>query len=139
MVMRRVMVVCQISLDVLVEMGHKELKEIGINAYGHRHKIIKAVERLLSGPQSTYTHTRKHTHTHTHTLTHTHTHTLTRVHKRVPSILPYTSTSLHTLSSPQSSVQCLQGLWQTDSPVAKAPHVLFTPPSNSPHCIFNTA
>ncbi|XP_031416703.1 poly [ADP-ribose] polymerase tankyrase-2 isoform X2 [Clupea harengus] len=42
----------QISLDVLVEMGHKELKEIGINAYGHRHKIIKAVERLLSGPQS---------------------------------------------------------------------------------------
>ncbi|XP_076154617.1 poly [ADP-ribose] polymerase tankyrase-2-like isoform X3 [Alosa pseudoharengus] len=42
----------QITLDVLVEMGHKELKEIGINAYGHRHKIIKAVERLLSGPQS---------------------------------------------------------------------------------------
>ena len=58
------MVVCQISLDVLVEMGHKELKEIGINAYGHRHKIIKAVERLLSGPQSTYTHTRKHTRLH---------------------------------------------------------------------------
>uniref|UniRef100_A0A673NBU5 Poly [ADP-ribose] polymerase n=1 Tax=Sinocyclocheilus rhinocerous TaxID=307959 RepID=A0A673NBU5_9TELE len=42
----------QIALDVLVEMGHKELKEIGINAYGHRHKIIKGVERLISGPQS---------------------------------------------------------------------------------------
>uniref|UniRef100_A0A671RGS2 Poly [ADP-ribose] polymerase n=1 Tax=Sinocyclocheilus anshuiensis TaxID=1608454 RepID=A0A671RGS2_9TELE len=42
----------QITLDVLVEMGHKELKEIGINAYGHRHKIIKGVERLISGPQS---------------------------------------------------------------------------------------
>ncbi|KAK7123067.1 hypothetical protein R3I94_019998 [Phoxinus phoxinus] len=42
----------QISLDVLVEMGHKELKEIGISAYGHRHKIIKGVERLISGPQS---------------------------------------------------------------------------------------
>ncbi|XP_051523542.1 poly [ADP-ribose] polymerase tankyrase-2 isoform X1 [Myxocyprinus asiaticus] len=42
----------QINLDVLVEMGHKELKEIGINAYGHRHKIIKGVERLMSGPQS---------------------------------------------------------------------------------------
>ncbi|XP_051959075.1 poly [ADP-ribose] polymerase tankyrase-2-like isoform X2 [Xyrauchen texanus] len=42
----------QINLDVLVEMGHKELKEIGINAYGHRHKIIKGVERLISGPQS---------------------------------------------------------------------------------------
>lgn len=43
----------KITLDVLVEMGHKELKEIGINAYGHRHKIIKGVERLISGPQST--------------------------------------------------------------------------------------
>ncbi|MEE6485606.1 hypothetical protein FKM82_014347 [Ascaphus truei] len=41
----------QITLDVLVEMGHKELKEIGINAYGHRHKIIKCVERLISGQQ----------------------------------------------------------------------------------------
>lgn len=29
----------QITLDVLVDMGHKELKEIGINAYGHRHKL----------------------------------------------------------------------------------------------------
>uniref|UniRef100_A0A4W6EP58 Poly [ADP-ribose] polymerase n=1 Tax=Lates calcarifer TaxID=8187 RepID=A0A4W6EP58_LATCA len=38
----------QITLDVLVEMGHRELKEIGINAYGHRHKIIKGVERLIS-------------------------------------------------------------------------------------------
>ncbi|XP_059387765.1 poly [ADP-ribose] polymerase tankyrase-2-like isoform X2 [Carassius carassius] len=42
----------QITLDVLVEMGHKELKEIGIIAYGHRHKIIKGAERLISGPQS---------------------------------------------------------------------------------------
>ncbi|XP_029953506.1 poly [ADP-ribose] polymerase tankyrase-2-like [Salarias fasciatus] len=42
----------QITLDVLVEMGHCELKEIGINAFGHRHKIIKGVERLISGPQS---------------------------------------------------------------------------------------
>ncbi|XP_033182700.1 arf-GAP with Rho-GAP domain, ANK repeat and PH domain-containing protein 3-like isoform X2 [Anabas testudineus] len=33
-------------------MGHHELKEIRINAYGHRHKIIKGVERLVSGPQS---------------------------------------------------------------------------------------
>ncbi|XP_053367381.1 poly [ADP-ribose] polymerase tankyrase-2-like isoform X2 [Clarias gariepinus] len=42
----------QITLDVLVEMGHKELKEIGITAYGHRHKIIKGVERFITGPQS---------------------------------------------------------------------------------------
>ncbi|XP_007894883.1 poly [ADP-ribose] polymerase tankyrase-2 isoform X1 [Callorhinchus milii] len=41
----------QITLDVLFEMGHKELKEIGINAYGHRHKIIKGVERLIAGQQ----------------------------------------------------------------------------------------
>uniref|UniRef100_A0A674C330 Poly [ADP-ribose] polymerase n=1 Tax=Salmo trutta TaxID=8032 RepID=A0A674C330_SALTR len=41
----------QISLDVLADMGHEELKEIGINAYGHRHKLIKGVERLLGGQQ----------------------------------------------------------------------------------------
>ncbi len=32
-------------------MGHEELKEIGINAYGHRHKLIKGIERLLGGQQ----------------------------------------------------------------------------------------
>lgn len=42
-------------------MGHRELKEIGIIAYGHRHKIIKGVERLISGPQSEDTHTHVHT------------------------------------------------------------------------------
>lgn len=44
-------VVSQITLDVLADMGHEELKEIGINAYGHRHKLIKGVERLLGGQQ----------------------------------------------------------------------------------------
>ncbi|XP_064833770.1 poly [ADP-ribose] polymerase tankyrase-1 isoform X5 [Oncorhynchus masou masou] len=41
----------QISLDVLADMGHEELKDIGINAYGHRHKLVKGVERLLRGQQ----------------------------------------------------------------------------------------
>ncbi|XP_041370759.1 poly [ADP-ribose] polymerase tankyrase-1-like [Gigantopelta aegis] len=43
----------QITMDILVEMGHEELKDIGINAYGHRHKILKGVEKLVSskGPQ----------------------------------------------------------------------------------------
>ncbi|XP_030647094.1 tankyrase, TRF1-interacting ankyrin-related ADP-ribose polymerase b isoform X2 [Chanos chanos] len=41
----------QISLDVLADMGHEELKEIGVNAYGHRHKLIKGTERLLGGQQ----------------------------------------------------------------------------------------
>lgn len=30
-------------------MGHEELKEIGIHAFGHRHKILKAVKEKLSG------------------------------------------------------------------------------------------
>lgn len=30
-----------ITVDVLAEMGHEELKQIGVHAYGHRHKIIK--------------------------------------------------------------------------------------------------
>lgn len=37
----------KITLDVLAEMGHTELKDIGITAYGHRHKLIKAAERLV--------------------------------------------------------------------------------------------
>lgn len=36
----------EITVDVLAEMGHAELKEIGVTAYGNRHKIIKAAERL---------------------------------------------------------------------------------------------
>lgn len=51
----------QISLDVLADMGHEELKEIGINAYGHRHKLIKGIERLLGGQQGQEAHTHTHT------------------------------------------------------------------------------
>lgn len=36
-----------ISMDILAEMGHEELKQIGVAAYGHRHKILKGVEKLL--------------------------------------------------------------------------------------------
>ena len=32
-----------------MDMGHEELKEIGIHAFGHRHKILKAVKEKLSG------------------------------------------------------------------------------------------
>jgi tankyrase len=38
----------QITMDILIEMGHDELKDIGINAYGHRHKILKGVEKLMT-------------------------------------------------------------------------------------------
>ncbi|KAK4337151.1 hypothetical protein RND71_043369 [Anisodus tanguticus] len=36
-----------ITIDILAEMGHEELKQIGVAAYGHRHKLLKAVEKLL--------------------------------------------------------------------------------------------
>jgi tankyrase len=35
-----------ITLDILAEMTHNDLKEIGINAYGERHKLLKGIERL---------------------------------------------------------------------------------------------
>ncbi|KAG1652408.1 Tankyrase-1 [Nymphon striatum] len=38
----------QITMDILLEMGHDELKLIGVNAYGHRHKIIKGLEKAYS-------------------------------------------------------------------------------------------
>jgi tankyrase len=31
----------QITVDILSEMGHEDLKQIGIHAFGHRHKLIK--------------------------------------------------------------------------------------------------
>ena len=37
-----------ITMDILMETGHTELKEVGINAYGYRHRILKGVERLIS-------------------------------------------------------------------------------------------
>ena len=39
----------QISVEILSEMGHEDLKQIGITAYGHRHKLIKGLEKLMSG------------------------------------------------------------------------------------------
>lgn len=36
----------QITMDILVEMKHEELKDIGITAYGHRFKILKGIEKL---------------------------------------------------------------------------------------------
>uniref|UniRef100_A0A1I8I1A6 Poly [ADP-ribose] polymerase n=1 Tax=Macrostomum lignano TaxID=282301 RepID=A0A1I8I1A6_9PLAT len=38
----------KIGIDVLVEMGHEDLKEIGVSAFGHRHRILKGIERLRS-------------------------------------------------------------------------------------------
>jgi tankyrase len=38
----------QITMDVLIDMGHDELKDIGVHAYGHRHKIIKGAKEQLT-------------------------------------------------------------------------------------------
>ena len=38
----------QITLDILAEMGHDDLKQIGVSAYGYRHKLIKGIEKLIS-------------------------------------------------------------------------------------------
>ena len=38
----------QITLDILAEMGHEDLKQVGISAYGYRHKLIKGMDKLLS-------------------------------------------------------------------------------------------
>lgn len=38
----------QITLDILAEMEHEDLKQIGITAYGYRHKLIKGMEKLVS-------------------------------------------------------------------------------------------
>ncbi|CAH8475125.1 unnamed protein product [Heterobilharzia americana] len=37
-----------VTMDILLEMGHEELKELGVTVYGHRHKIIKGVQRWRS-------------------------------------------------------------------------------------------
>lgn len=36
----------QITLEILAEMGHEDLKQVGVTAYGYRHKILKGVATL---------------------------------------------------------------------------------------------
>ncbi|CAL8079146.1 unnamed protein product [Calicophoron daubneyi] len=35
----------EITMDILAEMGHTELKELGVSVYGHRHRIIKRMQQ----------------------------------------------------------------------------------------------
>ena len=41
----------EITLDILPELGHDDLKEIGINAFGHRHIIIKGLSKSCPVPE----------------------------------------------------------------------------------------
>ncbi|XP_014295007.1 poly [ADP-ribose] polymerase tankyrase isoform X2 [Microplitis demolitor] len=43
----------QITLDILAEMGHEDLKQVGVTAYGYRHKLIKGMDKLLNSATST--------------------------------------------------------------------------------------
>lgn len=43
----------QIGLDILAEMGHEDLKQVGVSAYGYRHKLIKGMEKLLNSAAAT--------------------------------------------------------------------------------------
>ncbi|KAH8384004.1 hypothetical protein KR009_011649 [Drosophila setifemur] len=36
----------QITLDILAEMGHDDLKQVGVSAYGFRHKILKGIAQM---------------------------------------------------------------------------------------------
>lgn len=38
----------QITLEILAEMGHEELKQVGVKPYGFRHKILKGITTLRS-------------------------------------------------------------------------------------------
>ena len=38
----------QITLDILAEMGHEDLKQVGVSAYGYRHKLLKGMDKLLN-------------------------------------------------------------------------------------------
>ena len=38
----------QVTIDILLEMGHEELKQIGVHAYGHRHRLLKGNYLLLA-------------------------------------------------------------------------------------------
>jgi tankyrase len=38
----------QISLEILAEMTHEDLKGIGVVAYGHRHLLLKGVDKIRS-------------------------------------------------------------------------------------------
>ncbi|KAL7037562.1 hypothetical protein ACKWTF_009276 [Chironomus riparius] len=38
----------QITLEILTEMGHEDLKNVGVTAYGYRHKILKGIAGMKS-------------------------------------------------------------------------------------------
>lgn len=44
----------QITLEILTEMGHEDLKQVGVSAYGFRHKILKGIAQLRATTGTCY-------------------------------------------------------------------------------------
>jgi tankyrase len=44
----------QITLDILAEMGHEDLKTVGVSAFGYRHKILKSIVSMKSNRGCTF-------------------------------------------------------------------------------------
>lgn len=44
----------QITLEILTEMGHEDLKQVGVSAYGFRHKILKGIAQLKATTGNQY-------------------------------------------------------------------------------------
>lgn len=36
----------QITMEILAEMSHEDLKQVGVSAYGFRHKILKGIAAI---------------------------------------------------------------------------------------------
>ncbi|TPP66477.1 Poly (ADP-ribose) polymerase [Fasciola gigantica] len=45
----------EVTMDILAEMGHAELRELGVSVYGHRHKIIKGIQRWRASSSNSTT------------------------------------------------------------------------------------
>lgn len=45
----------QITMEILAEMGHEDLKQVGVSAYGFRHKILKGIA-AIKATTGNYTH-----------------------------------------------------------------------------------
>ncbi|KAL0808669.1 hypothetical protein ABMA28_013103 [Loxostege sticticalis] len=44
----------QITVDILSEMSHEDLRAVGVAAYGHRHRLLKAARRSLHAASEWY-------------------------------------------------------------------------------------
>lgn len=44
----------QITMEILSEMGHEDLKQVGVTAYGFRHKILKGIANIRATSGNLY-------------------------------------------------------------------------------------